>query len=79
MKYSEEVKEIIQEICSGMSEDWMDESDKKEMLSEMIDLCSQLLHDSIQEGISMGYSIDFQMKKAREMLRVMFMGGEFIN
>ena len=79
MKYQAEVKEIIQELCSGSFEDWMDESDKKEMVSIMSDNYSQVISDSIQEGIDMGFPLENQMKKVREMFRAMFTSGEFIN
>ncbi len=79
MKYQAEVKEMIKELCSGSFEDWMDDSDKKEMVSIMTENYSQVLSDSIQEGVDLGFPLEFQMKKAREMFRAMFTGGEFVN
>lgn len=68
MKYKNEIESIFREL---FYEDWMDEEDFQELISEMFketNMSYEILSIQIDVGINNGYSLEFQI----DMLKNIF-------
>ena len=69
MKYKDQVEEVLTAMCTTPEMTVEQSKESVEAMLDMSGLTREGLNDDIIEGISLGYSVEEQIKQAKDLIK----------